>query len=168
MKFAKVMLLVTMLLTSVVGRAAEADPAAHLKAVQGLMAAMQTEKLMRSITGTSGFASEALRAKAFAKLATVKPSDIHERLGRQTQRFISQSTAVEMTAYYNLAHGRAVLWQTYNSRPGFAKNDAPTPTPNERKFMSRPEFIKAKKELDAAEPAIRHEGFLLMQAIYQG
>ncbi|HEY0065591.1 MAG TPA: hypothetical protein VGC21_25975 [Telluria sp.] len=168
MKFVKVVMLVTLLLTGLVTRAAEADPAGHLKAVQDLMAAMQTEKMMRSITGASGFPSEAQRTAAFAKLAKIKPAEIHERLGRQTQRHISQATAFEMTQYYNLAYGKGVLYQTYNSGPGMAGSRAPTPSASERKFMSRPEFIKAKKEFDAAEPAIRHEGFLLMQAINRG
>ncbi|UUZ47462.1 hypothetical protein LP420_29970 [Massilia sp. B-10] len=57
MKFVKVLLLVGMLVAASLVRAAD-EPVAHLKAVTELMAAMQTEKMMRTITGTSGFASE--------------------------------------------------------------------------------------------------------------
>jgi hypothetical protein len=164
MKFVKVLLLVGMLVSGSFARAAD-EPVAHLKAVTELMAAMQTEKMMRTITGTSGFPSEEKRAIAFAKLAKVPPAEIYQRLGRQSRRYISLATALEMTHYYKSAYGQKVLFSTYNSRASFGGGGGPVPTAAERKDMARPEFIKAKKEFDEAEQSIRHEGFLLMGAI---
>jgi len=163
MKFVKVVLLVGMLVSGAVARAAD-DPAAHLKAVTELMEAMQTEKMMRTITGTSGFPSEEKRALAFAKLAKLKPAEIYQRLGRQVRPHVSMATALEMTHYYNSPYGQQVLRATYNSSASLG-GSGPRPSPAERKEMNRPAFIQAKKEFDAAEPAIQHEGFLLMQAI---
>lgn len=164
MKFVKVLLLVGMLVAGAVARAAD-DPVAHLKAVTDLMAAMQTEKMMRTITGTSGFPSEAQRTAAFDKLAKIPPAEIHQRLGRQVRPHLSMATALEMTHFYSTEYGKKVLFRTYNSGATFGGRSAPAPTAAERKDMSRPEFIKAKKEFDAADTAIHHEGFLLLQAI---
>jgi hypothetical protein len=164
MKFVKVLLLVGMLVSGSLARAAD-EPVAHLKAVTDLMAAMQTEKMMRTITGTSGFASEEKRAIAFTKLAKVPAAEIHQRLGRQSRRYISMATALEMTHYYQSAYGQKMLYSTYNSRASLGGGGGPVPTAAERKDMARPEFIKAKKEFDGAEQYIRHEGFLLMGAI---
>lgn len=165
MKFVKIILLACMLCSAAMARAEEADPALHLKAVQELMAAMQTEKMMRTITGTSGFPSEAKRTIAFAKLAKVPPAEIHARLGRQVRRYVSLSTALEMTRYYNSAYGKKVLHASYNSSASLGGAWRPAPTAAERADMNRPAFIKAKKELEQADQQIRYEGFLLMQAI---
>lgn len=164
MKFVKVLLLVGMLVSGAVARAAD-DPAAHLKAVTDLMAAMQAEKMMRTITGTSGFPSEDKRTLAFAKLAKISPAEIHQRLGRQVRPHISMATALEMTHFYGTQYGQKVLYSTYNSGATFGGRGAPVPSAAERKDMSRPAFIKAKKEFDAADAAIHHEGFMLLQAI---
>ena len=76
MKFIKVLLLLSMLAAASLARAAD-EPVAHLKAVTELMAAMQTEKMMRTITGTSGLPSEAKRTIAVAKLAKLRASARH-------------------------------------------------------------------------------------------
>lgn len=165
MQFMKSLVLVAMLGASSLAMANQDDPAAHLQAVQELMKAMQTEKMMRSITGQSGFPVEAQRKATFAKLDKMAPADIHQRLARASRQFVSQSTAIEMTRYYSSAYGKQVLHQTYNSGAGLMAPRAPTQSSSERKQFSQPAFLKAKKEFDKAEPMIQHEGFRLMQAI---
>lgn len=165
MKFMQVIALVAMLVAGGAATANDADPVAHLKAMEGLMRAMQAEKMMRTITGQSGFPVEAQRASTFAKLAKMPPAEIHARLGRQSRTYLSQASAEEMTRYFSSAYGKQVLHQTYNGSASLMGPVAPVQTAAERKDFSRPAFIKAKKEFDKAEPLIRHEGFKLMQAI---
>lgn len=148
--------------------AAVAEATAHLKAVQEMLAAMQSEKLMRSITGGSGFPQESQRTSTFAKLAKMKPAEIHQRLARPVRRHVSMQTAVEMTRYYSSSYGKRVLQHTYNGGPDIVGMGAPRgPVPSESEMMElkRPALVKARKEFAKAEPAIRHEAFVLMQAI---
>jgi hypothetical protein len=49
--------------------AVAASPAGHVQAVQALMAAMQTETMMRSTASNSRYASDAQRKSVFDKLA---------------------------------------------------------------------------------------------------
>lgn len=165
MKFMKGLTLAVMLSASSLALANQEDPAAHLKAVQDMMKAMQAEKMMRTITGRSGFPAEAQRKATFAKLDKLPPAEIHQRLARASRQFVSMPTAIEMTRFYSSAHGRQVLQQTYNSGASLMAPQAPAMSNSERQQFSRPDFLKAKKEFDKAEPMIQHEGFRLMQAI---
>jgi hypothetical protein len=122
----------------------------HVQAVTELLAAMQMEKMMRTITGSSRYASEAQRAAAYAKLDKVPPAQIYARLAYPLARTISAETASEMARFYSSSYGEST---------------APAATAAERKDMQRPAFIKASKALAEADGVIRHEGFVLLQSI---
>jgi hypothetical protein len=145
--------------------AAAAVTVGHVRAVTDLMAAMQTEKMMRYIAGTSHYASEQQRTATYAKLDKVPPAQIHARLAYPLARTISEETASEMTRFYSSSYGKKILYQTYNSKGSFGEPAAPAATAAERKNMQRPAFIKASKTLAQADGIIRHEGFLLLQSI---
>lgn len=137
----------------------------HVQAVTDLLAAMQAEKMMRSIAGSSHYASEAQRAAAYAKLEKVPPVQIYARLAYPLARTVSAETATEMTRFYSSSYGKKVVYQMYNHKAGFGDPAAPPATAAERKDMQRPAFIKASKEMAQANDAIRHEGFVLLQSI---
>ena len=145
--------------------AAAASPAAHVQAVQDLMAAMQTEKMIRSTASNSRYASEAQRKSVFDKLAKVPPAVIHQRLAAPVAKVVSAETAAEMTRFYNSPYGQKVLHQKYNSGPSMMMGQEAKLTPAEKKELKRPEYVKASKALAEAEPAIEHETFVLLQAI---
>jgi len=165
MKFMTSLALIAMLTASALASATQEDPAAHLQAVQDMMKAMQAEKMMRTITGQSGFPVEAQRKATFAKLDKMPAAEIHQRLARASRQYVSMPTAIEMTRFYSSAYGKQVLHQTYNGGARLMAPPAPAQSSSERKQFSQPAFLKAKKEFDKAEPMIRHEGFRLMQAI---
>ncbi|MES2760283.1 MAG: hypothetical protein V4693_23150 [Pseudomonadota bacterium] len=137
----------------------------HVRAVTDLLAAMQAEKMMRSITGSSRYASETQRSAAYAKLEKVPPAQIYARLAYPLARTISAETATEMARFYSSSYGKKIVHAMYNSRPSIGAPVAPVATAAERKDMQRPAFVKASKELAAAQSIIRHEGFVLLQAI---
>ena len=140
----------------------------HVRAVTDLLAAMRMEKMMRTITGSSRYASDAQRSAAYAKLEKVPPEQIYARLAYPLARSISVDTATEMARFYSSSYGQKVVYQMYNSKTsyaGAAGPAAPAATPAERKDMQRPGFIKASRALAEADPIIRHEGFVLLQAI---
>ena len=137
----------------------------HVRAVTELMAAMQAEKMMRTITGSSRYASEAQRTAAYAKLEKVPPAQIYARLAYPLARTISAETATEMAHFYASDYGKKIVYRMYNSRAGYGEPNGLAATPAERKDMQRPAFIKASKELAAADGVIRHEGFVLLQSI---
>jgi hypothetical protein len=137
----------------------------HVRAVTELMAAMQAEKMMRSITGSSRYASEAQRSAAYAKLEKVPPTEIYARLAYPLARTISAETATEMARFYATSYGKKIVYDMYNSRPSIGQPVAPVATAAEREDMQRPQFIKASKELADAQSVIRHEGFVLLQSI---
>ena len=78
----------------------------HVRAVTDLLAAMHAEKMMRTITGTSRYASEAQRTAAYAKLEKVPPAQIHARLAYPLARTISAETASEMARFYSTDYGK--------------------------------------------------------------
>ena len=61
----------------------------------------------------------------------------------------------------------AYIKETYNVAPRMYAAD-PTPTPAEKAEMKKPAFVKANQEFKAAEPAIRHEVFVLLTEINKG
>jgi hypothetical protein len=137
----------------------------HVQAVTDLLAAMQMEKMMRTITGSSRYASEAQRAAAYAKLEKVPPAQIYARLAYPLARSISAETASEMARFYSSSYGKKVVYRMYNSRASYGEQGGPPATADERKDMQRPAFIKASKALAEADGVIRHEGFVLLQSI---
>jgi hypothetical protein len=137
----------------------------HVKAVNDLMVAMQMEKLMRTITGTSRFAAEEQRGAAYAKLEKVPKEQIYARLAYPLAKVISAETATEMARFYNTPHGKKAVYRMYNSKGWYGEPPTPATTAIERKDMERPEYQKASKELAAADDAIRHEAFVLLQSI---
>jgi hypothetical protein len=146
----------------------------HVQAVTDLLAAMQMEKMMRTITGSSRYASEAQRTATYAKLEKVPPAQIYARLAYPLARTISAETASEMARFYASSYGKKVVDQMYNSKVSYGEQAGPGgpggptgPAPNaaERQDMQRPAFIKASKALADANGVIRHEGFVLLQSI---
>jgi hypothetical protein len=137
----------------------------HVQAVTDLMAAMQMEKKMRTIAYSTRFANEQQRTAAHAKLEKVPPAQIYARLAYPLARFISAETASEMARFYSTSYGKKIVYQMYNNTAAFAGPAQPAATADERKDMQRPAFIKASKALADADGAIRHEGFVLLQAI---
>jgi hypothetical protein len=137
----------------------------HVKAVTDLMAAMQMEKMMRTIVGSSRFASEEQRTATYAKLEKVPPAQIYARLAYPLARTISEETASEMARFYSSSYGKKIVHQMYNHKASFRESALPAPTAAERKDMQRPAFIKASKTLAEADGIIRHEGFVLLQSI---
>lgn len=163
-------LVVTCSLSFAPARAAAPAPAAvitvgHVQAVTHLLAAMQMEKMMRTIAGSSHYASEQQRTATYAKLEKVPPAQIYARLAYPLARTISEETASEMARFYSSSYGKKILYQTYNSKGSFGEPALPAATATERKDMRRPAFIKASKTLAAADDVIRHEGFVLLQSI---
>lgn len=151
------------------GAAPAAAPAVitngHVRAVTDLMAAMQMEKMMRSVTGASRYANEQQRAAAYAKLEKTPKEQIYARLAYPLARTISAETATEMARFYSSSYGKKLVYQMYNSRPTYGEPARPAATAAERADMQRPAFTKASKALADAEGVIRHEGFVLLQAI---
>ncbi|MET0858414.1 MAG: hypothetical protein ABWY27_16820 [Telluria sp.] len=137
----------------------------HVQAVTDLMTAMQMEKRMRMIAGSSRYPSEQQRTAAYAKLDKVPPAQIYARLAYPLARTISAETASEMARFYSSSYGKKVVYQMYNSKAGFGPPAAPAATAAERKEMQRPAFIKASKALADADGVVRHEGFVLLQSI---
>ena len=172
MKLTKVLGLAALLaLSPLASAAATAAPqvtgaaaASHVKPVQDMLAAMQAEKLMRSIAGASRYASEDQRKGVYAKLDKVPPAQIYQRLAAPVARLVSAETAVEMARFYASSYGQKVLKQNYNSGPSYGNTD-PMATPAERKELKRPEYLKAQKAFMEAESGIRHEAFGLLQEI---
>ena len=178
MKFVKMLGMAAMIAATSMSQAAPAAAPApgaskvitvgHVKAVTDLLAAMQAEKMMRTIASTSRYASEAQRAAVFAKLDKVPKDQVYARLAYPLAKTISAETANEMARFYKTPHGQQLVYQMYNSSggmQGMGLGGAPKMTAEEKKELKRPEFVKAKQELDAADGAINHEAFVLLQAI---
>lgn len=148
---------------------AKAPDAAHVKAAQDLMAAMQAEKLMRTVASRSRYASEAQRKSVFDKIARTPPAVIYQRLAAPVAQLVSQDTAVEMTRFYGTPYGQKVINQKYNSGPQIMMSGiSNTVSPEEKKERKRAAYVNASKELTDAQPAIEREVFKLMQAINKG
>ena len=139
----------------------------HVKAVNDLLTAMQAEKMMRTTASLSKYANEAQRAAVFAKLEKVPKEQIYARLAYPLAKFISAETANEMARFYNTPQGKQIVFQMYNSGGGMQGMGLGEPklSAAEKKELKRPEYVKAKQELDAADSAIHHEAFVLLQAI---
>lgn len=145
---------------------AAAPNAAHIKAVQDLLAAMQVEKVVQGVAARSRFQNDAQRQALFAKLGKVTPVEMQQRLAAPLARVISPDTAIEMTRFYNTPYGKQVIHNKYNSGPQIVMPGAvAVVAPEEKKERKRPAYVKASKELADAQPAIEHEAFNLMQAI---
>jgi hypothetical protein len=145
-----------------------APVSAHVQAVQQLMVAMQAEKLMRSTAGASRYANDAQRQSVFDKLQKVPPAEIHRRLAVPVSKLVSAETAVEMSKFYASTYGQKLLQQMYNSGPSMYGAQEPVPVGPEKAQLKAPALIKARKELAAADQAIRHEAFVLLGAIVKG
>jgi len=139
---------------------------AHVKAVQDLLGVMQVDKVLRGVAARSGYPSEAQRKAVFAKLDRVPPAEVYQRLAPQLAHFISADTAIEMTRFYRTPYGKQVIYKKYNNRGGImfpgAKEVVP---PEEQQARKRAAYVKASKELAAAEPVVEREAFKLLQKI---
>ena len=141
-----------------------APSAMQVKAAYDLLAAMQAEKLTRTVAGGSRFANEQQRAAFMAKLDKVPAADVYNRLSAPVAKLVSPETAVEMTRFYQSTYGQKVLQKTYNGGPSMY-DEAPKPTPAEKAELAKPAYIKADKEFQAAKSAIRHEVFVLVSQL---
>jgi len=139
------------------------DPAA-VKAAQDMLAAMQAEKMVRSVAGASRYPNEQSRAAAMAKIDKLAPADVYKRLAAPVSKLVSAETANEMARFYQSPYGQKVLKQQYNSGPSFG-DGAPQASKEEKAALKKPAYIKASKEFDAAQPAIRHEVFVLVKSL---
>jgi hypothetical protein len=143
-----------------------APQATHVKAIQDLLGAMQVETMMRGVAGRSRYQSDTQRRAVFAKLDRTAPAEIHRRMAPSLVSIISADTATEMTRFYTTPYGKSVIHRRYNSGPQIIIGGMkPAVPPEERKERKRPAYVKASTALAAAEPAIEHEAFKLLQAI---
>ena len=146
-------------------QAAVSGPA-HVKAVQDLLGAMKAENVLRGVAGRSRYPNAAQRQAVFAKIDKMAPAEVHQRLAPSLTRVISFDTATEMTRFYNTPYGKKVIHSKYNSGPQLMMPGAtPAVAPEEKKERKRAAYVLASKELAAAEPAVEHEAFKLLQAI---
>lgn len=145
---------------------ATAPAAAHVKAVQDLLGAMQVEKTLRGVAARSRYASEAQRKAVFAKLDATPPAEVHRRLAAPMAQVISSDTALEMTRFYQTPYGKQVIHNKYNSAPQIVMPGMTTAVPpEEKKERKRATYVKASKELADAEPVLEREAFKLLQQI---
>lgn len=145
---------------------AEASGAAHVKAVQDLLGAMQIEKVLRGVASRARYSNDAQRKAILAKVDGTPSAVVCQRMAAPLAQVISASTATEMTRFYNTPYGKQVIHDKYNSHaqiiiPGMR---AAVP-PEEQKARRRAAYVQASKELADAEPAIEHEAFKLVQQI---
>lgn len=165
MKTIKMLAAASVMMTAALASAATPAPdAAQVKAAHDLLASMQAEKMLRTTAGMSKYPSPAQRELMMAKLDKIPPEQVYARLALPVARLLSTETATEMTRYYKSSYGQKVLMQTYNGPPRLYPAD-PTPTAAEKAELKKPAFIKADAEFKTAEPAIRHEAFLLISDI---
>jgi hypothetical protein len=145
---------------------AAAPNAAHVKAVQDLLGAMQAENLLRGVAARSRYPSEAQRKEVFAKLGKTPPAEVYQRMAPPLARVISADTALEMTRFYQTPYGKKVIHDKYNSAGGIVMpGSTPGIPPEEKKERKRAAYVKASKELADAQPAVEHEAFVLLQQI---
>ncbi len=143
---------------------AAAPDAANIKAVQDLLVAMQSEKKLRMTAGMARYGSDKQRQDVMAKIEKVTASEAAARLAPRIAPFVTTETATEMTRFYQSSYGQKVLTQTYNSGPGMYAKD-PVPTKAEQAELKKPAYLKADKELKAADAAIHKETFTLVTEI---
>ena len=149
------------------GQIAASSPA-HVKAVQDLLGVMQVEKVLGGVAARSRYQSEAQRRTVLAKVDKVPAAEVYQRMAPPLARVISADTAIEMSRFYNTPYGKQLIHRRYNSEaqiimPGM-RAAAGVP-PEEKKERKRAAYVQASKELAAAEPAIEHEAFNLLQQI---
>jgi len=145
--------------------AVAASPA-HVQAVQDLLGVMHVEYELRAVAARTRFPSEAQRKAVNAKLDKMPPAEVHRRLAPTLAGKISVDTALEMTRFYNTPYGKKLIQQKYNSGPQIMMPGMSSAVPpEEKKERKRAAYIQASKELAAAEPAIQHEAFKLLQAL---
>lgn len=138
----------------------------QVKAVSELLQAMKAEKLMRTVAARSRYANAEQQKAVFAKLDMTPPAQIYARLAYPLAKVISVETANQMTRFYNTTEGQQVVHAMYNSSGGMLMEGMqPGLSKAERKAMKDPAFVKAKKELEAADPDIQSEAFKLLQVI---
>ena len=146
--------------------AAVAAQPAHVKAVQDLLGAMHVEYELRAVAARTRFPNEAQRKTVNAKLDKMAPAEVHRRMAQPLARVISADTATEMTRFYSTAYGKKLIHQKYNSGPQIMMPGMSSAvSPEEKKERKRAAYVQASKELAAAEPAIQHEAFKLLQAL---
>jgi hypothetical protein len=146
--------------------AAGTVPAAHVKAVQDLLGAMQVEKLLRGVAARSRYQSDAQRQAVFAKLDKTPPAEVYRRLAPALASVVSADTAIEMTRFYGTPYGQQVIHRKYNSGAQVAVPGMRAAVPlEEKKERKRAAYVQASKELADAEPAIEREAFKLLQLI---
>jgi hypothetical protein len=137
---------------------------AHLKAAHDLLAAMQAEKMMRTTASASRYPDMATRDAVMAKLGTVPPETIYQRLSAPLAKLVSYEDALELSKFYASPYGLRLLHDTYNSKPSLG-GSVTQASKAERAELARPALVKARKALDDAREPLRHEMFVLLQAL---
>ncbi|HBF52114.1 MAG TPA: hypothetical protein DDX04_19180 [Massilia sp.] len=146
-------------------KAVAANPA-HVQAVQDLLGVMHVEYELRAVAARTRFPSEAQRKAVTAKLDKMTPAEVHRRLAPSLASKISAETAIEMTRFYNTPYGKKLIYQKYNSGPQIMMPGMSSAIPpEEKKERKRAAYVQASTELAAAQPAIQHEAFKLLQAL---
>lgn len=146
-------------------KATAANPA-HVQAVQDLLGVMHVEYELRAVAARTRFPSEAQRKAVTAKLDKITPAEVHRRLAPSLAGKISADTAIEMTRFYNTPYGKKLIHQKYNSGPQIMMPGMSSAVPpEEKKERKRAAYVQASAELAAAQPAIQHEAFKLLQAL---
>lgn len=166
MKSMKVLAAATLMaLANLASAAAPANPdAAQIKAAHDLLASMQAEKMLRMTAGMSRYPDPKQRDAVMAKLDKTSAESVYQRMAEPVARLLTLETATEMTRFYQSSYGQRVLQQTYNSGASLGPVDI-KPSAAEKTELARPAYQKADKAFKEAEPAIRHEAFVLIKAI---
>jgi hypothetical protein len=146
---------------------AAANEAAHLQAVQDMLAAIQAEKLLRIKAGMAHYPSEAQRKMVVTKVDQVVPATVYARLAPPVAKLISASSAAELARFYRTPYGKKLVFAMYNSGPSFGSSE-PRPSAAEAPALKAPALVKARQDYAAAESAIGHEAFVLVTQIANG
>lgn len=126
------------------------------------MAAMQAEKLVRTVVGSSCYPNEQQRAAVLAKVEKLLAEEVYKRLSAPVAKLVSAETAAEMARFYQTSYGQKLVKQMYNSGLSFGEPAAPQATAAEKVELKKPSYIKASKEMDVQRSATRHEVFVLV------
>lgn len=139
---------------------------AHVQAVQDLLGAMQVENVLRGVASRARYSNPAQRQAVIDKIDRTPPADVARRMAPALARTISADTAAEMTRFYRTPYGRQVLHDRYNSRAQIMMPGAMPAVPAQEKMeRKRAAYVQASQALAAAEPAIDHEAFVVLQQI---
>ena len=139
---------------------------AHVQAVQDLLGAMRAENMLRGVASRARYSTPAQRQAVMAKIDKTPPADVARRMAPALARTISADTAAEMTRFYRTPYGKQVIHDRDNSRAQIMLPGAMPAVPAQEKVeRKRAAYVQASAALAAAQPAIDHEAFVVLQQI---